>query len=195
MFLFGVERLSLSGCNIGSLFFIAAAVLSGKPERYALTAQTLRLGPAPPPRHAPAAVRTKLAKILAFPLAALALAALWSLWPAEEIAADGGEFPFVTWSETQPRVDASEWLLVDARDEEQFNARHIPRAISLPSHSYPEMLEFFAEDHGTSKTVVVYCGTEDCDLSTQLAIRLRDEIGYGDVRILEGGFLAWQREQ
>jgi len=180
---------------MGDSFSIAAAVLSGKPTHYALTARTLRLGRAPPPRHAPSAVGTKLAQILAFPLAALALAALWSLWPAEEFAADGGEFPFVRWAEAQPRIDAGEWLLVDARDEEQFNARHIPRAISLPSHAYPEMLEFFAEDHGTAKTVVIYCGTEDCDLSTQLALRLRDEIGYADIRILEGGFLAWQREQ
>ena len=105
------------------------------------------------------------------------------------------EFVRVTWQETEPRVQANEWLLVDARDEEQFNARHIPGAISLPSHAYPEMLELLAEDHGKKKTVVVYCGTEDCDLSTELARRLRDETGFTDIRILDGGFLAWQRVQ
>lgn len=135
-----------------------------------------------------------LAKILAYPLAALALGALWSLQPATDgISETEPEFGRVTWEEAAPRVAAGEWLLVDARDEEHFAARHIPGAILLPSHAYPEMLQFFAEDHGTGKTVVVYCGTEDCDVSTELAVRLREEAGLSDVRILEGGFLGWQR--
>ena len=133
-------------------------------------------------------------KILAYPLAALALGALWSLRPADDgISETEPEFVRVTWEEATPRVAAGEWLLVDARDEEHFAARHIPGAISLPAHAYPEMLQFFAEDHGTHKTVVVYCGTEDCDVSTELAARLREEAGLADVRVLEGGFLGWQR--
>ena len=134
------------------------------------------------------------AKILAFPVAALAIGGLMMLRPGDN-AVRGHEFPRVTWAEAQPRVAAGEWLLVDARDEENFAARHIPGAISLPAYAYPEMLQFFAEDHGTDKTVVVYCGTEDCDVSTELAVRLRDEAGLADVRVLEGGFLAWQRNQ
>lgn len=105
----------------------------------------------------------------------------------------GESFPRVTWSESAPRVEKGEWLLVDARDEDQFGAQHIPGAISLPARSYPEILQFFAEDHGTNKTVVVYCGSEDCDLSTELASRLRDETHCADMRILEGGFLSWRR--
>ncbi|MBU3664730.1 MAG: rhodanese-like domain-containing protein [Chthoniobacterales bacterium] len=134
-------------------------------------------------------------RILAYPLAAVALAALWSLRPVAEERSGITEFGRVSWAETQPRVAAGEWLLVDARDEEHYTAQHIPGAISLPSHVYPEMLQFFAEDHGTEKTTVVYCGTEDCNVSTELAVRLRDEAGLADVRILDGGFLAWQRSQ
>jgi rhodanese-related sulfurtransferase len=134
-----------------------------------------------------------LIRILALPLFALALAGLWTLRPpAEEFARDK-TFPRVTWSETEPHVASGAWLLVDARDEEYFAAQHIPGAISLPAHAYPELLQFFAEDYGTEKTVVVYCGTEDCDVSNELAIRLRDEAGCSDLRILDGGFLAWQR--
>ena len=134
-------------------------------------------------------------RALSYPLAALTLAALWTLRPVGGQARADAGFPRVTWSETEPRAAAGEWLLVDARAEELYAARHIPGAISLPAHAYPEMLQFFAEDHGTEKTVVVYCGTEDCEVSTELAIRLRDEAGLSDVRVLEGGFLAWQREQ
>jgi rhodanese-related sulfurtransferase len=142
------------------------------------------------------------AKILFFPLAALALGAayqtvhpegLWSLRATQQSHEDG--FARVTWKETESRVAAGEWILVDARDEDQFNARHIPGALSLPAAAYEEMLLFFAEEHGRDRTVVVYCGTADCEMSAELAARLRDEAGFGDIRILDGGILAWRRDQ
>lgn len=141
---------------------------------------------------------TRWLQIAAFPLAALALgfAAMFffpeGFFPGNNTETDT-EFARVAWQEAAPHVQSGEWLLVDARDEELFQAQHIPGAISLPAQSYPELLEFFAEEHGKMRTVVVYCGTEDCDLSTELAVRLRDEIGLTDIRILEGGFLSWQR--
>jgi thiosulfate/3-mercaptopyruvate sulfurtransferase len=140
-------------------------------------------------------MRILTVKILAYPLAALILGGLWSLRPAADELSVDSEFPRVTWAEAEPRVAAGEWLLVDAREEEYYAARHIPGAISLPVHAYPELLQFFAEDHGTEKTTVINCGTADSDVSTELAIRLRDEAGVTDVRILDGGFLAWQRSR
>jgi len=143
---------------------------------------------------------TRWLQIAAFPLAALALGSATMLFFPEGFSLgdnmeDQPEFARVSWRETAPRVDAGDWLLIDARDEEQFAAKHIPGSISLPAESYAEMLEFFAEEHGKTKTIVIYCGTEDCDLSTELALRLRDEIGFTDIRILDGGFLAWQRDK
>ena len=150
------------------------------------------------PPHVDSMMKTWL-RVLAFPLAAILLGlATKALFPTglpNRGAERGTEFPYVTWAEAAPQVAAGEWLLVDAREEEHFNAQHSPGALSLPAHSYPELLTFFAEDHGTDKTVLVYCGTADCDLSTELAARLRDEAGLSDVRILDGGFLAWRREQ
>lgn len=144
---------------------------------------------------------TRWLQIAAFPLAALALGLTTLFFFPEGFsvgsnnAESESEFARVKWQDAAPRVQTDEWLLVDARDEDQFQAKHIPGAVSLPARSYPEMLEFFAEEHGKTRTAVVYCGTEDCDLSTELALRLRDEIGFTDVRILDGGFLAWQRQQ
>lgn len=134
-------------------------------------------------------------RIALFPVSAIIIAGLWSLRPINDAFVDDREFRRVTWSEVEPNLTNSSWVLVDAREEEHFHTQHIPGAVSLPSHAYPELLEFFAEDHGTDKTVVIYCGTADCDLSTELARRLRDEAGLTDVRILDGGFLAWQRAQ
>ena len=143
-----------------------------------------------------------IAKILFFPLAALALGAayqtvhpegLWTLRAAQKEYEDG--FERVAWTEAQPKVSSGEWLLIDARDEDQFAAEHIPGAVSLPVASYEELLLFFAEEHGREKPVVIYCGTEDCEMSSELAMRLRDEAGFSDIRILEGGILAWRRAQ
>jgi rhodanese-related sulfurtransferase len=142
------------------------------------------------------------ARILFFPLASLALGVayqavhpdgLWTLRTAQKAYDDG--FGRVTWTEAQTKIASGEWLLVDARDEDQFAAEHIPGAVSLPAASYEEMLLFFAEEHGREKPVVIYCGTEDCEMSAELAIRLRDEAGLNEIRILEGGILAWRRAQ
>jgi len=140
-------------------------------------------------------VRITAAKVLAFPVAALAIAALWSFRPATEPSPGNDEFPRVTWSETQSHVAAGEWLLVDARDEVKFATRQITGAVSLPAHAYPELLQFFTEDHGTDRTVVVYGDDEDDVAAGQLAARMQDEAGLPDVRVLDGGFAAWQREQ
>lgn len=144
---------------------------------------------------------TKLvAKIFFFPLAALALGAayqalhpegLWTLRAVPRTHDDG--FPRASWAEAAPRVTSGEWLLIDARDEDQFHAEHIPGAVSLPTAAYEDALLFFAEEHGREKPVVVYCGTEDCEMSAELAVRLRDEAGFTDIRILDGGILAWRR--
>lgn len=142
-----------------------------------------------------------LLRVLFFPAAALVLGFAWQAVHPEGIwketagaVASGDDFPRVRWAEAAERVGAGEWLLVDARPEEQFNAAHIPGALSLPADAYPEFVAFFADEHGTDKTVVIYCGTEDCDYSVELAQRLRAEAGLRDVRILEGGFLGWRRD-
>jgi len=143
-----------------------------------------------------------IARILFFPLASLALGAayqavhpegLWTLRAGKKAHDDG--FEHVTWNEARAKISSGEWLLVDARDEDQFAAEHIPGAVSLPTASYEEMLLFFAEEHGREKPVVIYCGTEDCEMSAELAVRLRDEVGFKEIRILEGGILAWKRAQ
>lgn len=140
-------------------------------------------------------------QILFFPLAALVLGVayqalhpggVWTLPQHSAAPSDG--WHRVDWTEAAPRAASGQWLLVDARESEQFAAEHIPGAVSLPANSYEEALLFFAEEHGRDKTVVVYCGTGDCELSTELASRLREEAGLTDVRILRGGILSWRRQ-
>lgn len=137
-------------------------------------------------------------RLLLLPGLAVLLGFFWQLLYPHGLAgkknpADDG-FPRVSWEQSAPQVSAGQWLLLDARPEEQFEALHIPGAISLPSHSYPEALMFFLEEHGKTKTTVIYCSSTDCDTSVELATRLK-ELGCSDLRILEGGFLSWRRTQ
>ena len=143
-----------------------------------------------------------VSKILFFPLAALLLGAAWQavhpngFWSLRTPSAGGDDgFERVRWEEAASHVAAGDWILVDARDAESFRAGHIPGAASLPADAYADALLFFAEEHGSSKPVVVYCSAEDCDLATELASRLRAEAGVEDVKVLDGGFLAWRRAQ
>ena len=137
--------------------------------------------------------------MLSLPCLALALGLCWQLWHPDGLvgikkARPNNGVQRVVWEEAQPRVASGEWLLLDARPEDQFIAQHIPGALSLPSDSYPEALLFFLEQHGQHKPALVYCSSTDCDASVQLAARLK-ELGYKEVRILEGGFLSWRRKQ
>lgn len=143
-----------------------------------------------------------LLRIAIFPLAALVMGALWqavhpagfwSLRAATEKPRDG--FPRVTWNEARPWVQSGQWLLIDARSEAQFNNSHLPGAVSLPANAFPEALEFFAAEHGTDRPAVIYCDSSGCDVSAELAARLQRELGWLEVRILEGGFLEWRRKQ
>lgn len=139
-------------------------------------------------------ISVKPTRLLLLPGLALLLGVLWQLWHPEGLIGkknrpqDG--FQRVRWEEAR----AGQFLLIDARSQEEFEARHIPGALSLPSNSFAEALEFFVEEHGKTKPVLVYCNSTGDDSSLELAQRLK-VFGVNDVKILEGGFHAWRRTQ
>jgi len=89
--------------------------------------------------------------------------------------------------------DGGAAVFVDARPREEYEAGHIPGAVSLPYEEAgfdPERLERF--DPG-GKPVIVYCGGGACELSTNLALRLV-EAGKKKILVFVGGWTAWQAE-
>ena len=83
-------------------------------------------------------------------------------------------------------------LFVDARPQSEFVREHISGALSLP---WQEADRYFAETAARlegKKMIVTYCDGEDCDLSHELALFLKD-MGFENVRVLVNGLTVWRK--
>jgi rhodanese-related sulfurtransferase len=95
----------------------------------------------------------------------------------------------VTIEQTRAWGDTVLW--VDARPQEQFEARAIPGAILLNEDRWNELLPQMLNTWSPDKRTVVYCSTQSCALSHAVARRLRDEAGLTNVFVLHGGWEKW----
>ena len=96
---------------------------------------------------------------------------------------------------------AREWgddaLWIDARPDDEFARDHVPGAISLNEDRWNELLPQFLPNWSPDKKVVVYCSSESCNASREVAKRLREDAQLKDnegkncVFVLEGGWEAW----
>jgi rhodanese-related sulfurtransferase len=82
-------------------------------------------------------------------------------------------------------------LWVDARSAEDYEAEHVPGAILLNLESWDELLPKFLDQWSPEKKVVVYCSAATCELSHEVAERLRKN-GISSVFVLKGGWEAWK---
>jgi rhodanese-related sulfurtransferase len=84
---------------------------------------------------------------------------------------------------------------VDARPDEEYAAQHVPGALSLNEDHWEELLPKFLAVWRPGTRVVVYCNSQRCDASREVAVRLRHELQIGDVFVLQGGWNAWLEAQ
>jgi rhodanese-related sulfurtransferase len=101
----------------------------------------------------------------------------------------------ITWVEAKPLVTSGQVVLIDARVKANYDAGHIPGAISLPESSTPEEISAFQSKYGPSLPVIVYCGSQSCSLSKRLADKLIQQHGYQSVRYMTGGYQEWQQAE
>lgn len=82
-------------------------------------------------------------------------------------------------------------LWIDARPQDDFEREHVPGAVSLNEDHWNEMLPRILENWTPDKRIVVYCSSEGCGASREVARRLRSEAQLRNVFVLEGGWEAW----
>ena len=91
--------------------------------------------------------------------------------------------------------DALAWgdslLWVDARPDEQYASEHIPGAILLNEDRWSELLPQFLTTWSPEKKTVVYCSSQSCAASHEVARRLREEAGLKNIFVLHGGWETW----
>ncbi len=99
----------------------------------------------------------------------------------------------VTVSRAQSWGAAALW--VDARPEEQFETAHVPGAVLLNEDRWNELLPQLLAAWSPEKRLVVYCSSQSCGTSREVARRLRTDAGLQNVFVLVGGWEAWRDAQ
>jgi molybdopterin/thiamine biosynthesis adenylyltransferase/rhodanese-related sulfurtransferase len=86
-------------------------------------------------------------------------------------------------------VDSTEPpLLVDVREDDEWNEGHIPGAVHVPRGFLESRIEAAAPDR--SRPVVVYCAGGS---RSAFAAKSLEELGYENVVSLAGGYTDWKR--
>ena len=82
-------------------------------------------------------------------------------------------------------------MWIDARPQEQFNSAHVPGAVLLNEERWDELLPPLLATWSPDKRIVVYCSSQGCGASREVARRLRAQAGLKNVFVLQGGWEAW----
>jgi len=96
---------------------------------------------------------------------------------------------------TQARAWGENAIWVDARPDEEFAHDHVPGAILLNEDHWNDLVGPFLATWSPDKKVVVYCSSQSCNASREVARRLRDEAQLKNVFVLEGGWEEWLKKK
>jgi rhodanese-related sulfurtransferase/DNA-binding transcriptional ArsR family regulator len=105
---------------------------------------------------------------------------------AREAYLGPGGGPEITREELRARAEAGDVLVLDVRPAEEYQAGHIPGAVSIPVDQLADRINELPED----TELVVYCRGEYCVLAYD-AVRLLTDHGRRAIR-LHDGMLEWR---
>ncbi|MDO8775104.1 MAG: rhodanese-like domain-containing protein [Burkholderiaceae bacterium] len=84
-----------------------------------------------------------------------------------------------------PKDDWKKFVVIDARDKDQFAKEHIPGAVNIEWRRALAERSRIPKD----KPVLLYCNTGTLSAQAGFALRVA---GYENVRILQGGYAEWK---
>jgi molybdopterin/thiamine biosynthesis adenylyltransferase/rhodanese-related sulfurtransferase len=85
-------------------------------------------------------------------------------------------------------IDGAEPVIVDVREQDEWDEGHIPGAVHIPRGHLESRIERAAPD--PSRRVLLYCSAGN---RSAFAAKTLEEMGYEDVVSLSGGFTDWKR--
>lgn len=104
---------------------------------------------------------------------------------AGEFAVEGAEGEPMPRARLRSELAANNVVLLDVRPSLEYEANHIPGAISIPSEELPARIEELPQD----QTIVAYCRGPYCLFADEAVALLRSQ-GFEAYR-LEGGWPEW----
>jgi rhodanese-related sulfurtransferase len=85
-------------------------------------------------------------------------------------------------------------LWIDARSLKEYEAEHVPGAILLNLEDWEQLFPRFLDRWRPEEKIVVYCSSTSCELSHEVAERLKTN-GISPVYVLKGGWEAWKNRK
>jgi molybdopterin/thiamine biosynthesis adenylyltransferase/rhodanese-related sulfurtransferase len=79
-------------------------------------------------------------------------------------------------------------VILDVREQEEFEAGHLPGAVHVPRGHLETRVEGAIPDR--SRRVIAYCSTQN--RSALAALTMKELLGYEDVSVMTGGFTLWK---
>ena len=99
-----------------------------------------------------------------------------------------GEISELDATHARELIDEREPLIVDVREQEEWDEGHIPGAVHIPRGHLESRIERAAPN--PSRQVLVYCSAGN---RSAFAAKTLGDLGYEDVVSLAGGFNDWKR--
>jgi adenylyltransferase/sulfurtransferase len=99
-----------------------------------------------------------------------------------------GEISEVDSSRARDLIDSGEPVVVDVREQDEWDEGHIPGSVHIPRGHLESRIERAAPD--PSQPVLLYCSAGN---RSAFAAKTLEEMGYEDVVSLAGGFTDWKR--
>jgi molybdopterin/thiamine biosynthesis adenylyltransferase/rhodanese-related sulfurtransferase len=91
-------------------------------------------------------------------------------------------------SQARERIESGEPVVVDVREQDEWDEGHIAGAVHVPRGHLESRIERLAPD--ATQPVIVYCSAGN---RSAFAAKTLAELGYDDVVSLAGGFTDWKR--
>lgn len=89
-------------------------------------------------------------------------------------------------------VDAGSYVVLDARSAVDYEAGHLPGALSWPASDIEGNAELILPVLHPDQPVLVYCSGRSCDESLHLAKFLKSQ-GIKQINLFAGGYSEWKK--